>query len=132
MKTTDRKRTHGFEMRSYRRLFGIKWSERRTSLYVLQRLNYSNKKLLASMFKRKLSSFGHKIRRSCLEKDIILGMVEGKRRLGRRARVWVDDITYYRGIGLHTDNSCSGGTGSYRVAASRQYHTYPSEDCVTE
>ena len=51
MKTTDRKRLEGFEMWCYRRLLGIKWSERGTSLYVLQRLNYSNKKLLASMFK---------------------------------------------------------------------------------
>ena len=92
MKTTDRKRINrrlrdSFEMWCYRRLLGIKWSERRTNLYVLQRLNYSSKKLLASMFKRKLSFFGHKMRRSCLEKDIILGMVEGERRRGRPARV---------------------------------------------
>ena len=47
------------------------------------------------MFRRKLSFFGHKMRRSCLEKDIILGMVEGKKRRGRPARVWMDDITIY-------------------------------------
>ena len=71
----------------YRRLLSIKWSEICTNLYVLQRLNYSNKKLLTSMLKRKLSFFGHKIHRSCLQKDIILAVVEGKRRWGRPARV---------------------------------------------
>ena len=39
---------------------------------------------------------------------------------------------YYSVIGLHTGSSCSGGTGSYRAAAPRHYHTCPSGDYVTE
>ena len=41
-------------------------------------------------------------------------------------------MLYERVIGLHTCSSCSGGTGTYRVAASRQYHTCASGDYVTE
>ena len=96
MQTTDRKRIEGFEMWCYRRLLGIKWSERRTNFYVLQRLNYCNKKLLASMFKRKLSFFGHKLRRYVLPRISFWG----KRRPGRPARVWVDDITELLGCTL--------------------------------
>ena len=92
MKTTDRKRIEG--------LLGIRWSDRGISLCVLQKLTTLTRiKLLASMFQRKLPFFGLKMRRSCLNKDIILAMVQGKRPptlqlvCPRPARVWVDDIT---------------------------------------
>ena len=40
------------------------------------------------------------MRRSCVKKNIILGMVEGKRRRGRPARAWANEITELLGCTL--------------------------------
>ena len=68
------------------------------------------------MSKRKLSFFRRKMRRSYLEKGIILGMVEGKRRRGRPARVWVDDITELLGCTRAAAvQAAQDGTGWHRM-----------------
>ena len=46
------------------------------------------------MLKLKLQYFGHLMRRDdSLEKTLILGGIEGKRRRGRQRMTWLDDIT---------------------------------------
>ena len=46
------------------------------------------------MFKLKLQSFGHLMRRAdSLEKTLILGKIEGRRRRGRQRMRWLDGIT---------------------------------------
>ncbi len=41
---------------------------------------------------RKMRFFGHFMRHDCLEKLLIQGKVEGKRRRGRPPKGWMDDI----------------------------------------
>ena len=46
------------------------------------------------MLKLKLQSFGHLIRRTdLLEKNLMLGKIEGRRRRGRQRMRWLDGIT---------------------------------------
>ena len=53
------------------------------------------------MLKLKLQYFGHQIRRTdLLEKTLILGKIEGKRRRGRQRMRWLDDITDSMDMGL--------------------------------
>ena len=53
------------------------------------------------MLKRKLQYFGHLMQRiDSLEKTLILGKMEGKRRRGRQRMRWLDGITDSMGMGL--------------------------------
>ena len=53
------------------------------------------------MLKLKLQYFGHLMRRAdSLEKTLMLGKIEGKRRRGRQRMKWLDGITNWMDIGL--------------------------------
>ena len=53
------------------------------------------------MLKLKLQCFGHLMRRSdTLEKTLMLGKIEGRRRMGRQRMRWLDDITDPMDVGL--------------------------------
>ena len=53
------------------------------------------------MLKLKLQYFGHLMRRvDSLEKTLILGGIEGRRRRGRKRMRWLDGITDSMGMGL--------------------------------
>ena len=53
------------------------------------------------MLKLKLQYFGHLMRRvDSLEKTLMLGMIEGRRRRGRQRMRWLDGITDSMGMGL--------------------------------
>ena len=66
---------------------------RRSKQSILKEINpeYS---LEGLMLKLKLQSFGHLIQRAdSLEKTLMLGKIEGRRRRGRQRRRWLDGIT---------------------------------------
>ena len=53
------------------------------------------------MLKLKLQYFGHLIRRAdSLEKTLMLGKIEGRRRRGRQRMRWLDGLTDTVGMGL--------------------------------
>ena len=53
------------------------------------------------MLKLKLQSFGHLMRRvDSLEKTLMLGGIEGRRRRGRQRMRWLDGITYSMDVSL--------------------------------
>ena len=53
------------------------------------------------MLKLKLQYFGHLLRRAdSLEKTLMLGKIEGRRRWGRQRMRWLDGITNSRDINL--------------------------------
>ena len=53
------------------------------------------------MLRLKLQSFGHLMRRTdSLEKTMMLGKIEGRRRRGRQRMRWLDDITNSMGTSL--------------------------------
>ena len=71
----------------------VPWTARRSNQSILKEINpeYS---LEGLMLKLKLQSFGHLIQRAdSLEKTLMLGKIEGRRRRGRQRRRWLDGIT---------------------------------------
>ena len=82
-----------FKLWCWRRLLRIPWTARRSSQTSLKQINpeYSLEEL---MLKLKLQYFGHLMGRTdSLEKTLMLGMIEGRRRRGQQRMRWLDDIT---------------------------------------
>ena len=71
----------------------VPWTARRSNQSILKEISpeYSSEGL---MLKLKLQYFGHLMRRTdSLEKILMLGKIEGRRRRGRQRMRWLDDIT---------------------------------------
>ena len=71
----------------------VPWTARSSSQSILKEISpeYS---LEGLMLKLKLQSFGHLMRRAdSLEKTLMLGKIEGRRRRGRQRMRWLDGIT---------------------------------------
>ena len=78
----------------------VPWTAERSNQLILQELRpeYS---LEGLMLKLKLQYFGHLMRRSdSLEKSLVLGKIEGKRRSGQQRMRWLDGITNSMDINL--------------------------------
>ena len=72
---------------------GIFWTARRSNQLIIKEINteYSMEGL---MLKLKLQYFGHPMQRTgSLEKTLMLGKIEGRRRSGRQKMRWFDGIT---------------------------------------
>ena len=84
IKKAECQRTDAFKMWCWRRLSRVPWTARRSNQSILQEINpvYS---LEGLMLKQKLQYFGHLMRRAdSLEKTLMLGKINGKRRRGDR------------------------------------------------
>ena len=94
MQKADERRVDAFEMWCYRRVLRIPWTERKTNAWVMWVLDkIENRLMLREMVrKRKLRFFGHVIRRKGLERTVITGKVNGKRKRGRPPTSWLKDI----------------------------------------
>ena len=69
------------------------WSTRRSNQSILKEIS-PGCSLEGLMLKLKLQYFGHLVRRAdSLEKTLILGKIEGRRRKGRQRMRWLDGIT---------------------------------------
>ena len=82
MKKAESRRIDAFELWCRRRHLRVPWIARRTSQSMLKEINpeYS---LEGPILKLKLQYFGHLMRRAdSLEKSLMLGKTEGKRRRG--------------------------------------------------
>ena len=86
-------RIDGFELWCWRRLLRVPWTARRSNQYILKEI--SPECLLEGlMLKLKLQYFGHLMQRAdSLEKTLMLGKIEGRRRKGRLRMRWLDGIT---------------------------------------
>ena len=74
-------------------LLRVPWTDRRSNQSILKEINpeYS---LEGLMLKLKLQYLGHLMQRaSSLEKTLILGKIEGRRRRGQQRMRWLDSIT---------------------------------------
>ena len=93
IKKAEHQGTDAFELWCWRRLLRVPWTARRSNQSILKEINpeYS---LEGLMLKLKLPYFGHLMRTAdSLEKTLMLGKTEDRRRRGRQRTKWLDDIT---------------------------------------
>ena len=91
MKKAEHRRIDAFELWCWRRLLKVPWTARIANQLVLKKINseYSLEGLML-----KLQYFGHLIQRAnSLEKTLMLGEIEGRRRRGQQRMRWLDGIT---------------------------------------
>ena len=82
-----------FELSCWRRLLRVPWTARRSNQSILKEISpeYS---LEGLMLKMKLQYFGHLMQRTdSLEKTVMLGKIEGRRRRRQQRMRWLDGIT---------------------------------------
>ena len=93
VKKAEHQRIDAFELWCWRRLLRVPWTARRSNQSILKEISpeYS---LEGLMLKLKLQYFGHLMRSTdSLEKTLVLGKIEGRRRRGQQRMRWLDGIT---------------------------------------
>ena len=89
----EHQRIDAFDLWCWRRCFRVPWTARRSNQSILKEISpeYS---LEGLMLQLKLQYFGHLVRRTdSLEKILMLGKIEGRRRRGQQRMRWLDGIT---------------------------------------
>ena len=92
IKKAEGQRTDAFELWCWRRLLRVLWVARRSNQSILKEISppYS---LEGLMLKLKLQNFRHLMRRTALlEKTLMLGKIEGRKRRRRQRMRWLDGI----------------------------------------
>ena len=86
-------------MKALRQILRVSWTERKTNDWVLQKAG-TEAQLLQSIRKRKLSYYGHILRKkgSCMEKELIQGTTSAQRKRGRPRMTWEDNIKKWTGL----------------------------------
>ena len=93
IKKAECQKINAFELWCWRRLLRVPWTARRSNQSILKEISpeYSFEGL---MLKLKLQYFGYLMQRAdSLEKTLMLGKIEGRRRRGRQRMRWLDGIT---------------------------------------
>ena len=100
IKKAERQSIDAFELWCWRRLLRVPWTARRSIQAILKEISLECS-LEGLMLKLKLQYFGHLIQRTdSLEKTLMLGKVEGRRRRGRQRMRLLDGITNSIDMGL--------------------------------
>ena len=116
IKKAEHQRVDAFKLWCWRRLWRVFWASRRSNQSVLKEINpeYSLKGL---MLKLKLQYFGCLMwRADSLEKTLMLGKMDGKRRRGWQRMRWLDSITDSVDINLSKLQEIVEDRGAWRAA----------------
>ena len=100
IKKAECQRIDAFKRWCWRRLLRVTWAARRSNQSILKEIN-TEYSLEGLMLELKLQYFGHLIGKvDSLEKTLLLGKIEGRRRRGRQRMKWLDGITNSMGVNL--------------------------------
>src|SRR5574337_1038714 len=100
VKKAECRRIDAFELWCWRRLLRVPWPARRSNQSMLKEIS-PGCSLEGLMLKQKLQYFGYLMRRAdSLEKNLMLGKIEGRRKRGRQRMRWLDGITKAMDMGL--------------------------------
>ena len=93
VKKAERRRIDAFELWCWRRLLRVPWTARRSNQSILKEIS-PGCSLEGLMLKLKVQYSGHLMRRAnSIEKTLMLGKIEGRRRRGLQRMRWLDGIT---------------------------------------
>ena len=100
IKKAEHRRIDAFELWCWRRLLTVPWTTRRSNQSILKEISPEHS-LEGLMLKLKLQCFGHLMQRTdSLEKTLMLGKIEGRRRRGPQRMRWLDGITNLMDVSL--------------------------------
>ena len=100
IKKAERQRIHDFNLWCWRRLLRVPWTASRSNQSILKEIG-PEYPLDGLTLKLKLQYFSQLMRRTdSLEKTLMLGMIESRRRRGRQRMRWLDDITDSMNVSL--------------------------------
>ena len=100
IKKSEHRRIDAFELWCWRRLLRAPWTARKSNQSILKEIS-PGCSLEGLMLKLKLQYFGHLMRRAdSLEKTLMLGRIEGRKRRRQQKMRWLDGITYSMDMGL--------------------------------
>ena len=93
IKKAECRRIDAFELWCWRRLLRVLWTAKRSNKSILKEIS-PGCSFEGLMLKLKLQYFGHLMQRvDSLEKTLMLGKIEGRRRRGGQRMRWLDGIT---------------------------------------
>ena len=93
VKKAECRRIDAFELRCWRGLLRVPWTARRSNQSILREIS-PECSLEGLMLKLKLQYFSHLMQRAkSLEKTLILGKIESRRKRGQQRMRWLDGIT---------------------------------------
>ena len=93
VKKAEHQRIDAFELWCWRRLLRVPWTAKRSNQSILKEIS-PGCSLEGLMLKLKLQYFGYLMQRAdSLEKTLMLGKIEGRRRRGQQKMRWLDGIT---------------------------------------
>ena len=100
LRKAEQQRIDAFELWCWRRLLRAPWTARRSNQSIVKEIS-PGCSLEGLMLKLKLQYFGHLTwRADSLEKTLMLGKIEGRRRRGWQRMRWLDGITDSMDMGL--------------------------------
>ena len=100
IKKAECRRIDAFELWCWRRLLRVPWTARRSNQSILKDIS-PGCSLEGLMLQLKLQYFGHLMQKAdSLEKTLMLGKIEGRRRRGQPRMRWLDGITDSMDMGL--------------------------------
>ena len=115
IKKADSLKIDAFVLWFWRRLLRVPWTARRSNQSLIKEIS-PGCSLEGLMLKLKLQYFGHLMQRAdSLEKTLMLGKTDGRRRRGRQRMRWFDGITNTMGMGLGRIRELVMDRGSWRA-----------------
>ena len=109
IKEAERQRIDAFELWCWRRLLRVPWTARRSNQFILKEISpeYS---LEGPMLKLKFQYFGYLMGRTdSLEKTLMLGKTESRRRRGQQRMRWMASLTLWTWVWVSSRSWCWTG-----------------------
>ena len=114
MRRKKRKKVDAFELWTWGRILRVPWTEKRTNISVLGEVK-PKRSLEATILRLKLRYFRHVMRaKRSLERDTMLGQVEGHRKQGKPRMRWLDSIKEATGLRLEDLREAVQGRKKWR------------------